>query len=484
MKKYLLPFLALFIFTAYLCKAQTPTLWGTAGADGVQGGGTLFKTNADSIVNVHDFAGYNDGEFPFDGMFLAKNGLLYGMTSSGGDEDNGYGIIFSFDVTSLTETPLYVFGSNNNYSDGKAPNGVLIQVDGGLLYGLTSEGGQNGAGTIFSFNTSSGTETKLHDFANATTEGSNPFGTLFQATDGMLYGLTEYGGANDEGIIFSYDISTKKEADVHDFGSGNDGSSPLRGALIQVGDSLLYGMTSAGGQYGNGIIFSYNIYTLTETDLHDFGIGDGAEPASSTLLKANNGLLYGLTAHGGANSSGALFSYDIATHKDSTLYNFGSGIYDGTFPAGGLIQATDGLLYGVANGGGVNGNGQIFSYNITSAVLSDVSDFNGSNGATPYGDLIEDDVTGINQLLVISEQLSVYPNPSSDFFNITLSLQQAQHVQLTLYNILGQKVYSTNTYPNLNPTATIPVADLPDGVYVLRVNEENISQQKEIVVAR
>jgi hypothetical protein len=89
-------------------------------------------------------------------------------------------------------------------------------------------------------------------------------------------------------------------------------------------------------------------------------------------------------------------------------------------------------------------------------------------------------------LTVDNNQLSVYPNPSSDFIYINLTQQQTQPVRLSLYNILGQEVYTTLTPSNTNPnsTITIPVADLPAGVYVLRVGMGNTWQQKEVVVTR
>ena len=88
--------------------------------------------------------------------------------------------------------------------NGQYPFGGLIQ-DGTTLYGLTSRGGTNDQGTIFSINISGTGFTKLHDFENAgtTLNGSKPYGSLFKAQDGNLYGMTYEGGVNAKGIIFS-----------------------------------------------------------------------------------------------------------------------------------------------------------------------------------------------------------------------------------------------------------------------------------------
>ena len=75
-----------------------------------------------------------------------------------------------------------------------------------ILYGLSTEGGAYDAGTLFAFDISSGTITKLHDFSNLT--GGSPLGTLFQATDGKLYGVTSR-------TIFSYDPASDRLKGVY-----------------------------------------------------------------------------------------------------------------------------------------------------------------------------------------------------------------------------------------------------------------------------
>ena len=63
-----------------------------------------------------------------------------------------------------------------------------MQASDGKLYGMTTNGGSSGYGVIFSFDPSSSTYTKLKDFDN--TNGANPYGSLMQASDGKLYGMT------------------------------------------------------------------------------------------------------------------------------------------------------------------------------------------------------------------------------------------------------------------------------------------------------
>ena len=81
-----------------------------------------------------------------------------------------------------------------------------MQASDGKLYGMTNMGGSSGVGVIFSFDPSSSIYTKLMDFDG--TNGANPYGSLMQASDGKLYGMTIRGGSNGSGVIFSFDPSS------------------------------------------------------------------------------------------------------------------------------------------------------------------------------------------------------------------------------------------------------------------------------------
>lgn len=214
----------------------------------------------------------------------------------------------------------------------------------------------------------------------------------------VLWGLTSMGGSHGAGTLFSYNTLSCNFNVEHEFGNGMDGQSP-RGSLIKANDGLLYGMTAYGGTSGSGQLydgdgnlFSFNPITGTYTDLHDFGSNrqrDGAIPYGS-LLQASDGLLYGLTLSSWTNGSygsgvGVLFSYNIATGVFTVLQVVGSS------PNGNLIQANNGLLYGMAEGGGFNGgNGTIFCYNPLTGNFRNLHDFGGSgDGALPAGSLLQ-----------------------------------------------------------------------------------------------
>jgi uncharacterized repeat protein (TIGR03803 family) len=112
------------------------------------------------------------------------------------------------------------------------------------------------------------------------------------------------------------------------------------------------------------LVTSTNAQTFTV--LHSFDGTDGSQVFPG-LVQASNGDLYGATADGGANSNrscvancGTVFKITLAG-KLTTLYSFcsQSGCSDGAEPQATLVQDTNGNLYGTTFGGG-NGGGTVF----------------------------------------------------------------------------------------------------------------------------
>ena len=116
-----------------------------------------------------------------------------------------------FRVTpSGVETLLHSFSGNNGVTgstDGAIPFGGVIQGSDGNFYGTTSAGGAiYRSGTLFKV-TPTGVETVLHSFSGpvasvGSTDGTNPHGSLIQASDGNFYGTTEIGGTYNAGTVF------------------------------------------------------------------------------------------------------------------------------------------------------------------------------------------------------------------------------------------------------------------------------------------
>ena len=153
--------------------------------------------------------------------------LLMGMTSQGGD---GAGVIFGLQPGSTSYTQQNNFGMD--YPGSNPAYSELCQAANGKLYGMTYQGGANGMGVLFEYDASTATYTKKLDF-NGTSNGSYPWGSLMQAANGKLYGMTTNGGANNVGVLFEYDPSTSTYVKKLDY-NGTNGAYPQYGNLIEV----------------------------------------------------------------------------------------------------------------------------------------------------------------------------------------------------------------------------------------------------------
>ena len=322
----------------------------------------LYQVNTGGFQHyrmVYNFSGIQgDGLRPCDTP-IESDSTLYGTTLYGGTYYKG--IIFSYDITLDKEKTLFSFG--NTY-DGANPHGSLIQ-SGSTLYGMTTKGGIKGLGIIFSYNINTGTENILHSFAGKPFDGATPLGSLIKAGS-ILYGLTCNGGIKNAGTIFSYNLDTNTETILHSFAGGPlDGALPC-GSLINS-SPVFYGLTLKGGINKMGTIFAYNIETGTEQILHSFtgGSQDGALPFGS-LIKSKS-ILYGLTAAGGTHAFGTLFDYDVNNQMETVLHSFAGGPRDGTNPNGSLLEI-DTILYGTTRNGGNNDEGIIFAYDVNTGL--------------------------------------------------------------------------------------------------------------------
>ncbi|MDQ2719852.1 MAG: T9SS type A sorting domain-containing protein [Bacteroidota bacterium] len=361
-----------------LIQASDGKLYGMTIQGGNIGVGVIFSFNPSNstYIKLEDFA-YANGAYPHGSLMQASDGELYGMAQSGGS--GNYGVIFSYDPRSSTYAKLKDFDSTN----GANPYGSLMQANDGKLYGMTSIGGGNGIGVIFSFNPASSTYTKLKDFDYP--DGANPYGTLIQANDGKLYGMTQQGGSSSKGVIFSYNLSHSTYTKLEDFNKAN-GANPYS-SLMQAIDGKLYGMTYAGGSSDHGLIFSYAPSSSTYAKLKDFGTNESGSNSSSSLVHANDGKLYGMSTSGGSHGYGVIFSFDPSTSTYTKLKDF--DYPDGSNPYGSLIQATNGKLYGMTHSGGSDNYGVILSYDPRSSTYAKLKDFDSITGANPYGSLMQ-----------------------------------------------------------------------------------------------
>ena len=333
-----------------LVKDKKGNLYGTTWGGGANGTGTVFKLSPSGTETVlHSFCtslyACPDGANPESGVILDTAGNLYGTTSLGGP----YGAGTVYQVTpSGTETLLYSFTGG---ADGARPYAGVVLDKAGNLYGTTTGGGANGAGTVFQL-TSSGGLTVLHTFAGP--DGNDPNGGVILDSKGNLYGTTVAGGAHGYGTVYKLSPGGT-ETVLYSFTGGADGGVPARGLVLKKG--YLYGTTTN----GYGTVFKVSL-SGKATVLYSFtGAGDGGLPTSEVIFD-KNGNLYSTTYMGGLYNEGTVFEL-TPTGTETALYSFGSQSGDGALPDAGLVFDKKGNLYGTTlrgGLGGVNGGGIVF----------------------------------------------------------------------------------------------------------------------------
>ena len=266
--------------------------------------------------------------------------------------------------------------------DGYAPLGNLI-TDGTCCYGITQFGGDKDQGIIFKINFDGSGFTSLHSFNGA--DGFWPSGSLI-ASGGVLYGMARFGGASNLGTIFKINPNGSGFTLLHSFaGEPGDGNVP-RGSLIESGGTL-YGMTAQGGASDQGTIFKINSDGNGFALLHSFAGGDGSLPYGSLI--GSGGALYGMTVNGGASNQGTIFKINSDGNGFALLHSFAGGAGDGTYPNGSLI-VSGGALYGMTAYGGASNQGTIFKINSDGNGFTLLHSFAGGvgDGSSPYGSLI------------------------------------------------------------------------------------------------
>lgn len=340
-------------------------LYGVTFDGGTGNGGVAFKLTPagdESLLYTFTRVPYN-GWAPRGLLTLDKQGNFYGTTSMGGANSyhvpRGDGIAFKLSPDG-TETTLYNFGVDS--TDGIQPVSGMVLDAGGNLYGTAYIGGLYTWGTIFRL-TPEGEETVLHDFANDTTDGGNPWASPIMDSKGNLYGTTRYGGY-PTGIIGGgtvYEVTSEGSYKVlHIFNTLGDGAFPTSGLTLD-GQGNLYGATYFGGTNGAGAVFKLSPGSngsWDETILYNFAKeASSCQNAFSNVLLDSKGNLYGTTTNGGAWGGGCAYKISPA-EKLTVLHAFGEGV-DGAGPDGNIVFS-QGNLYGTTTAGGEYSEGTVF----------------------------------------------------------------------------------------------------------------------------
>ena len=368
--------------SAALLQASDGALYGTTRNGGNWGDGSLFKINPDGsgFATLFHFL-YRDpsGGYPEAPLLEGPDGALYGACQQGGSGRND-GTVFRLDRNSHSLTVLKGFDEFG--TEGQNPS-QIVQAGDGRLYGANTFASKSPvqAGTIFSLNSDGSDFKVLRVFDPYAGEGGGPLASVIQASDGLLYGTTGFGGGIDRaGGVFKLAADGTGYTELMSF-SQTDGANP-RAALIEASDGLLYGTTPVGG-FGYGTVFRLNRAGTDFAVLRSFHPVDGAYPQAA-LVQGADGALYGTARAGGAENYGSIFRLNLDGSAFNLLKSF--SYTDGASPAAGLIVGADGFLYGSTEYGGGLQNGTLFKLNPSGTSFSTLKNFDFSGGGgTPNG---------------------------------------------------------------------------------------------------
>jgi uncharacterized repeat protein (TIGR03803 family) len=399
----------------------------TSGGSGV--GGTVFEIpSGSSNINVLAAFSSSSGSVPYGGLVRDSSGNLYGTTTAGGA--NSDGTVFELVSGGNTITPLVSFNGTN----GSQPRDPLLIDSSGNLYGTTYEGGASNAGTAFEIVNGTGTVTTLASFIGTTGNGPE-VGKLVMDSAGNLYGTTWSGGANSDGNIFEVTphVSSKLgftsgptsttagtsqsiNVSVEDTGGTTvttDTSTVTLSIASGPAGGTISGTTSVAAVAGvatfSGITFSKTgTYTLTATasnltsatssafaivpsytftDVADFNGSNGENPLAG-LYRDSSGNLWGTTYNGGTYGYGTIYKIAAGTNTITNIFNFNGT--DGRGPWENLIADSSDNLYGTTSEGGAYGYGEVYKITAGTNTVTTLASFNFTNGNSPQEGLVLD----------------------------------------------------------------------------------------------
>jgi uncharacterized repeat protein (TIGR03803 family) len=304
--------------------------------------------------------------FPNESLPLAPLTQMADGTLLGIERGVGYGALFRLTQHNGTwkEKELYRFPGNVAY-----PSHLIEHA--GALYGVSGEGGQYGAGTVFSLTHAGArwTPSVLYSFTGGE-DGSNPGSPLlWEKNAGAFFGVTpaNISASPNCGTIFSITPQGLLRT-LHLFKSDPDGCTPEAGLReIRMGKTIMLVGTTASGGHGNGGGGFGTVFSLTEdaglwheSVIYTFSIPSGNFPGDFVVDKSGN--IFGVTYTSGPHDQGTVFELSNSGGQwvEKTIYAFFGRGPDGENPAGLCQDSATGNLYGVTSYGGTYSQGTVF----------------------------------------------------------------------------------------------------------------------------
>src|SRR5262245_1195563 len=479
---------------------------------------SIYRLTPSGGLTTFLFQGANAGVEPAGGLTGGADGKLYGTTSNGGSPSRG--VVYRFNPVTGVITTLYSFQGS---SDGANPRGDLLRASDGFLYGVTTRSGAGSNGAVFRFSPSTGSLSTVASFRSGagfspasgliegadgnfygTTPGVGGLGSVFKVTpagalttealfdglngaasaaamvlapDGAFYGTTSGSVANGPGDGTIFKFTPGSPATLTRVAAFGANAGPYQPVTIFAGaDGSLYGVFANQGGSGFGSIFRLTTAGALTT-VAALTPDAGSDPTG--LIQAADGSFYGTTASGGAHAGGTVYNVTSAG-AITAIFAFTAGdAADGAAPRGGVIQASDGNLYGTTSTGGANGSGTVFKIALGGGApaLTTLFSFDSVHGANPSGPLAEGDdgnIYGTTELGGAGDIGTVFRiTPAGDFTTLaefTSSIGSNPLAGLTkgidgnFYGTTSSGPAGTGTVFRITPSGTLTLLTSVPGV--------------------
>jgi Secretion system C-terminal sorting domain len=391
----------------------------------------------------------------------ASDGNIYGTTArafdacpSIGNSNLPYnGTIIKFNpITNVVSS----FRFDCDWSKGVSPNGDLVELSLGKLYGTTLYGGSFGistsnqysGGVLFEFNILSNTYTKKIDFDNNT--GRQPK-QIIKATSGKVYGICSAYGPIQEcfgninptnGTIFEYQPLTNTVSNLYNFNACNNGQLDRGKFLMQASTGDFFGFANTADY---NFLFKYNAtsgeVTLplnTSTNFNTIRTNNLIEicrkPSYQEILIDNYTI-----------STGNDFTYNVL-NTNATGYQWQQNNINVTGQTTGVLN----LVNSTSSNSGVY---KCIMTNECGTTVTDPITINVSN-------------LGNNQVEASLEgAIKLFPNPANTIVNIELPKSTDLKIEnLKIHNLLGKEVYKV-----ANGSTKIDVSSLAKSIYIVSI---------------
>lgn len=484
-------------FTSYNGKSyRVSSYFGFLGKGAI----TEYDPVTNTITKRADFSSLTKTNNPTD-MTVAGD-KMYGVLKPLSNDGEGIAQLFQFDPATGALNVVLTFAATVSSYDMSE-----LTLLNGKLYGWTSRGGANNEGFVYSFDPSTfyGTGVASFDIASGKVIRSNMLAfnnRLYGTGDHMMefnptgnnliiknsmvsvtgklvktdltllnnriYGFTDNNGNNQPGVIYEFDPVQNTVINKAPF-SAVDATGPRSPSIVY--NNRLYGIAS-GGANGKGNIYEFNPANNVLLSKGSFEGPLGEYPHSR--LAVHGGKIYGNSGSGGKNSHGTIFEYTPATSTLIAKLDYGNGLYH---PNGRHVYYL-GKLYGLASQGGNNGKGGIYSYDLATGQFAIRYHFQAASGSINFENnlmLYNNRIYGVAYGSSDGSPGVLFEyNPNNDQYTVRHSFSMASGINpVGLPTVYNGKLYGTTSAGGNSDKGVIYEFDLASSTYAVKVHFSN-----------